>query len=80
MKKLMLEVEIAAKHLGTWNDLAQKQKGSWDVGLTARLYESVQHCFDYQSETRVHQKAQISWQTTFNLFKANKGKFATDLG
>ena len=47
MKKLILAVEIAAKREGTWNDLAQKQKGSWDVGSTVRLYEGVQHYFAY---------------------------------
>ena len=79
MKKLMSAVEIAAKHEGIWDDLAKKQKGSWDVGSTVRLYESVQHCFDYPSKTMMRRRAQISWQTVFNLFKANEGKFATDL-
>jgi hypothetical protein len=79
MKKLMLAVEIAARHLGTWDDLAQGQKGAWDVGSTVRLYESVQHCFDYRSATMVRRKAQISWHTVYNLFNANKGKFAIDL-
>jgi hypothetical protein len=41
MKMLMLAVEIAAKKVGTWDALAQR--GAWDVGLTMRLYESVQH-------------------------------------
>ena len=42
MKTLMLAVEIAAERAGVWQCLSQR--GSWDVGLTVRLYESV-HCF-----------------------------------
>ena len=80
MKILILAVvEIAAKREGTWNDLAQKQKGSWDVGSTVRLYEDVQHYFAYRSETMMCWRAQISWHTVYNLFNANKGKFAIDL-
>ena len=79
IKKHILAVEIAAKREGTWNDLAQKQKGSWDVGSTVRLYEGVQHYFAYRSEMMMRRRAQISWHTVFNLFNANKGKFAIDL-
>ena len=79
MKKLISAVEIAAKREGIWNDLAQRQKGSWDVGSTVRLYEGVQHYFAYRSETMMRRRAQISWHTVYNLFNANKGKFAIDL-
>jgi len=79
MKKVISAVEIAAKREGTWNDLAQKLKGSWDVGSTVRLYEGVQHYFAYRSEMMMRRRAQISWHTVFNLFNANKGKFAIDL-
>jgi hypothetical protein len=47
MKTLMFAVEIAAKRVGTWDALARR--GAWDVGLTVRLYESVQHFFRYPS-------------------------------
>ncbi len=76
MKILMLGVEIAAKHIGTWDQFARR--GSWEVGPTVRLFESVHHFFEYPSKIK-HQMAQISWQTVFNLFKANGRRFATDI-
>ena len=79
MKKLISAVEIAAKREGIWNDLAQRQKGSWDVGSTVRLHEGGQHYFAYQSEMMMRRRAQISWHTVYNLFNANKGNFAIDL-
>ena len=79
MKKHISAVEIAAKREGTRNDLAQKQKDLWDVGSTVRLYEGVQHYFVYRSETMMRRRAQMSWHTVYNLFNANKGKFAINL-
>jgi hypothetical protein len=76
MKTLMLAVEIAAKRVGTWDALAQR--GTWDVGSTVRLYESVQHFFRYPSKIKCR-TAQISWQTVFNHFRVHNKVFATDL-
>jgi hypothetical protein len=76
MKTLMLAEEIAAKRVGTWDALARR--GAWDVGSTVRLYESVQHFFRYPSKIKCW-TARISWQTVFNLFKAQNKVFATDL-
>ena len=76
MKTLMLAVEIALKWVGTWDALARR--GAWDVGLTVRLYESVQHFFRYPSKIK-HRTAQISWQTVYNLFKEHNKVYATDL-
>ena len=76
MKILMLGVEIAAKRVGTWDQFARR--GSWEVGSTVRLFESVHHFFDYPSKIK-RRTAQISWQTVFNLFKANGRRFATDI-
>jgi hypothetical protein len=76
MKALMLAVEVAAERAGVWQGLTRK--GSWDVGLTVRLYESIHRFFTYRSKMK-RRNEQISWQTVFNLFKANKKAFATDL-
>jgi hypothetical protein len=76
MKTLMLAVEITVKGVGTWDALARR--ALWDVGWTIRLYETVHHFFRYQSKIKCR-TAQISWQTVFNLFKANNRVFTTDL-
>ncbi len=76
MKILMLGVEIAEKRVGTWDQFARR--GLWEVGSTVRLFESVHHFFDYSSKIKPR-TAQISWQTVFNLFKANGRRFATDI-
>jgi hypothetical protein len=76
MKILMLGVEITAKRVGTWDQFARM--GAWEVGSTVRLSESVHHFFDYPSKIK-RRTAQISWQTVFNLFKANGRRFATDI-
>ena len=76
MKILMLGVEIAAKRVGTWDQFARR--GSWEVGSTVRLFESVHHFFDYPSKIK-RQTAHISWQTVFNLFRANGRRFTTDI-
>ena len=54
------------------------RRGSWDVGSAVRLFESVHHFFDYPSKIK-RWMAQISWQTVFNLFRANGRRFATDI-
>ena len=72
----MLGVETTAKRVGTWDQFAWR--GSWEVGLTVRIFESVHHFFDYPSKITCR-TAQISWQTVFNLFKANGRRFATDI-
>ena len=76
MKTLMLAVEIAAERAGVWQCLSQR--GSWNVGSTVRLYESVHCFFAYQSKMQ-RRNEQISWQTVYNLFKVNRKVFATDL-
>ncbi len=76
MKILMLGVEIAAKRVGTWDQFARR--GSWEVGSTVRLFESVHHFFDYPSKIKCG-TAHISWQTVYNLFRANGRRFATDI-
>ena len=76
MKILMLGAEIAAKRVGTWDQFAWR--GSWKVGSTVRLFESVHHFFDYPSKIK-RRTAHISWQAVFNLFRANGRRFATDI-
>jgi len=76
MKALMLAVEIAAQRVRTWDALARR--GSWDVGSTVRLFESVHHFFEYRSNNK-RWMAHISWQTVYYLFKSNRKLFATDL-
>lgn len=76
MKALMLAVEIAAQRVGTWDALARR--GSWDVGSTVSLFESVHHFFEYRSNNKCR-TAHISWQTVYYLFKSNRKLFATDL-
>mgnify|MGYP006199014275 CR=1 FL=1 len=67
MKILMAAVEIGAEQLGIWQD----QRGSWGVGYTVWLYESVNHLFKYPSKTsKICWDEQISWQTVFNLYKS----------
>jgi hypothetical protein len=76
MKMLMIAVEIAAERVGVWQGLVQR--GLWDVGSTAKLYESIYHFFGYPSKIKCRNK-QISWQTVYNLFKAKGKVFATGL-
>ena len=76
MKKLMFAVEIAAKRVGTWDALCRK--GAWSVGSTVRLFESVNHFFQYRS-TGSRRNGTISWQTVFNLFEQHGRVFAIDL-
>ena len=79
MKLLMMAVETAAKSVGSWDGLAP-QKGPWNVGSTVRLFESVQHFFDYPSKSKVKRRtAQISWQTVYNLFKQNHKAFVMEV-
>ncbi len=51
MKMLMLGVQIAAEQVGIWQSLVQQ--GSWDVGLTVRLYESTNHFF-FRYPSKIH--------------------------
>jgi hypothetical protein len=77
MKLLMLAVKIAAEQAGVWATLAQR--GSWEVGSTIRLYESVHSYFNYPSRMTQCRNTQISWLTVYNLYMAHKKVFATDL-
>ena len=49
MKLLMLGVQLAAERCGVW----RAQRGTWDVGLTVRLYEAVRPYFTYPSKTSI---------------------------
>jgi hypothetical protein len=71
----MKAVERGARELGAW---PYQRVGEWDVGITVRLYERVNHLFRYPSKTSmICRFEQISWQTIFNLYKKNGGRFAT---
>ena len=76
MKVLMKAVQIAGERAGVWQGLAQS--GSWDVRLTERLYKNTHQFFAYKSKT-LRRNEQISWQTVYNLFKANRKVFAIDI-
>jgi hypothetical protein len=76
MKILMRGVEIAAKHVGTWERFARN--GSWEVGSAVRFFETIHHFFEYPSKIK-RRTAQISWQTVLNLYKKNGKIFAMDI-
>ena len=72
----MAAVKTGAEQLGIWQD----QRGSWDVGSTVWLYESVNHLFKYPSKTsKIHRDEQISWQTVHNLYKSYGRRFAMEV-
>ena len=75
MKLLMLGVQLAAERCGVW----RAQRGTWDVGLTVRLYEAVRPYFTYPSKTSIRRDEQISWNTVYNLYLKHEKKFAVDL-
>jgi hypothetical protein len=65
MKVLMGAVIAGAKQLGVWDG----QHGAWDIPRAIRLYESVEHLFEYpRSQTTVRFNDQISWRTVYNLY------------
>ncbi len=76
MKVLMSGVQTAAEHVEVWQNLVQR--GSWTVVSTIRLYESIIPLFRYPSKLKQRNK-QISWIPVYNLYKANKNKFAMEL-
>jgi hypothetical protein len=76
MKVLISRVQTAAERVEVWQHLVQR--GSWTVGKTVRLYESVIPFFRYPSKLKQRNK-QISWILVYNLYKANKHKFAMEL-
>ena len=69
MKVLMGAVIEAAKGLGVWDG----STGAWDVPRAMRLFENVQHLFEYPS-TSTQQNDQISWKTIYNLYIKNKNR------
>ena len=77
MRMLMLGVQRAAEREWVWQDLTQR--GSWDVGRTVRLYESINHYFRYPAKISQHRDKQISWMTVYFLYEQNKKVFAVDL-
>ncbi len=76
MKVLMPRVQTAAEQVEVWQHLVQR--GSWTVGNTVRLNESVSPFFRYPSKLKRRNK-QISWILVYNLYKASKHKFAMEL-
>jgi hypothetical protein len=76
MKVLMSGVQTAAERVEVWQNLVQR--GSWTVGSTVRLFESIIPFSRYPSKLKLRSK-QISWILVYNLYKANKNKFATEL-
>jgi hypothetical protein len=56
LKVMMGAVIAGAKELGVWDG----QHGAWDVPRAMRLYESVQHLFEYPSLTSMRRSVQIS--------------------
>ena len=53
----------AAKGLGVWDG----SNGAWDVPRAMRLFENVQHLFEYPT-TSTRRNDQISWKTVYNLY------------
>ncbi len=76
MKVLMSGVQTAAERVEVWQHLVQR--GSWTLGNTVRLYESVIPFFRYPSKLK-QRNEQISWILVYNLYKANKHKIAMEL-
>jgi len=68
MKVLMGAVIEAAKGLGVWAG----SNGAWDVPRAMRLFENVQHLFEYPT-TSTRRNDQISWKTVYNLYIKKKG-------
>lgn len=77
MRTLMLGVQRAAEREGVWQDLSQR--GSWNVGRTVRLYESINHYFRYPAKISQRRDEQISWMTVYFLYKQKNEVFAVDL-
>ena len=47
--------------------------GNTALPRAMRIYESVQHLFDYPSLTSTRWSAQISWRTVYNLYIRYRG-------
>ncbi len=69
MKVMMGAVIAGAKELG----VRDGQHGARDVPRAMRLYESVQHLFEYPSLTSRRRSVQISWRTVYNLYIKSQG-------
>ena len=73
----MKAVEAGATDLSVWSG----QSGAWSVASTVRLYENIQHLFNYPNANgKIRRSDQISWITVYNLFKRHGSKFAIDAG
>ncbi len=75
MKLLMMGVQLAVERCDMW----RPQRGTWDVGLTVRLYEAVRPYFTYPSKILVRRDNHISEYTVYNLYVKHNKKFAVDL-
>jgi hypothetical protein len=76
MKVLMSGVQTTAEQVGVWQNLVQR--GSWTVGSTIRLYESIFLFFRHLSKLK-RMNEQISWILVYNLYTADKNKLATEI-
>ncbi len=70
MKGMIGAVIAGAKELGVWDG----RNGAWDVSRAMRLFESVQHLFEYPSLTSTRRNDQISWRTVYNLYLKNRNQ------
>lgn len=76
MKAMMKAVQLGATQLGVWGG-----QSKWEVADSVRLFESVEHLFDYPAKNgKIRRCRQISWITVQNLYSDTFGKkFATQL-
>ena len=77
MKAMMKAVQLGATQLGVWRGLS----GKWEVADSVRLFESIEHLFDYPAMNgKIRRCRQISWITVQNLYSDTFGKkFATEV-
>jgi hypothetical protein len=77
MKALMAAVERGATELDVWTEC----NGTWEISASVRLFESIQHLFNYPTQNgKIRRSSQISWITVYNLYTTDYGKkFATEI-
>jgi hypothetical protein len=76
MKAMMAAVKRGATELGVWPEC----NGTWEIPVSVRLFESIQHLFNYPSQNgKIRRCSQISWITVHNLYSDFGKKFATEI-
>ncbi len=78
MKALMAAVDRGATELDVWTEC----NGTWEISASVRLFESIQHLFNYPTQNgKIRWSSQISWITVvYNLYTTDYGKtFASEI-